>query len=95
MIWLVELMACAEMGRLKATRRDSACCKSVYRKGFGEFVLPARIPPDRPSVDPTPFDKGVFGTVDRTLNFRLWKWGKMGELPRSAPKAIAAMAVIY
>ena len=33
----------------------------LFCKVFGEFVLPARIPPDRLSVDPTPFNKGVFG----------------------------------
>ena len=33
----------------------------LFCKVFGEFVLPARIPPDRLSGDPTPFDKGVFG----------------------------------
>ena len=33
----------------------------LFRKVFGEFVLPARIPPDRLKGDPTPFNKGVFG----------------------------------
>ena len=33
----------------------------LFRKAFGEFVLPARIPPDRLKGDPTPFNKGVFG----------------------------------
>ena len=31
----------------------------LFCKAFGEFVLPARIPPDRLKGDPTPFDKGV------------------------------------
>ena len=35
---------------------------SLFCKAFGEFVLPARIPPDRLIGDPTPFNKGVFGT---------------------------------
>ena len=43
----------------------------LFCKVFGEFVLPARIPPDRLLGDPTPFDKGVFGAVDRAVNFRL------------------------
>ena len=34
----------------------------LFCKVFGEFVLPARIPPDRLIGDPTPFNKGVFGT---------------------------------
>ena len=33
----------------------------LFCKVFGEFVLPARIPPDRLIGDPTPFNKGVFG----------------------------------
>ena len=33
----------------------------LFCKVFGEFVLPARIPPDRLKGDPTPFDKGGFG----------------------------------
>ena len=33
----------------------------LFCKVFGEFVLPARIPPDRLKGDPTPFNKGVFG----------------------------------
>ena len=33
----------------------------LFCKAFGEFVLPARIPPDRLIGDPTPFNKGVFG----------------------------------
>ena len=33
----------------------------LFRTAFGEFVLPARIPPDRLKGDPTPFNKGVFG----------------------------------
>ena len=34
----------------------------LFRKAFGEFVLPARIPPDRLKGDPTPFNKGVYGS---------------------------------
>ncbi|MBQ4565223.1 MAG: hypothetical protein IJA48_02640, partial [Oscillospiraceae bacterium] len=33
----------------------------LFCKVFGEFVLPARIPPDRLLGDPTPVDKGGFG----------------------------------
>ncbi len=33
----------------------------LFFKAFGEFVLPARIPPDRLKGDPTPLLKGVFG----------------------------------
>ena len=40
----------------------------LFCKVFGEFVLPARIPPDRLKGDPTPFNKGVFGAVNCSSN---------------------------
>ena len=40
----------------------------LFCKVFGEFVLPARIPPDRLKGDPTPFDKGVFGASNSSIN---------------------------
>ena len=43
----------------------------LFRKAFGEFVLPARIPPDRLKGDPTPFDKGVFSASRARKTFRL------------------------
>ena len=43
----------------------------LFCKAFGEFVLPARIPPDRLKGDPTPFDKGVFGAANRPRNIYL------------------------
>ena len=43
----------------------------LFCKVFGEFVLPARIPPDRLIGDPTPFDKGVFGYSNISRNIYL------------------------
>ena len=43
----------------------------LFCKVFGEFVLPARIPPDRLKGDPTPFDKGVFGASNSSRNIDL------------------------
>ena len=43
----------------------------LFCKVFGEFVLPARIPPDRLSGDPTPFDKGVISAANRPINIYL------------------------
>ena len=43
----------------------------LFCKVFGEFVLPARIPPDRLKGDPTPFDKGVFGAANRPIDIYL------------------------
>ena len=43
----------------------------LFCKVFGEFVLPARIPPDRLKGDPTPFDKGVFGAANSSINIYL------------------------
>ena len=43
----------------------------LFCKVFGEFVLPARIPPDRLKGDPTPFNKGVFGASNSSTNFCL------------------------
>ncbi|MBQ4565921.1 MAG: hypothetical protein IJA48_06200, partial [Oscillospiraceae bacterium] len=41
----------------------------LFCKAFSEFVLPARIPPDRLKGDPTPFNKGVFGTGKPFVKF--------------------------
>ena len=38
----------------------------LFCKAFGEFVLPARIPPDRLKGDPTPFDKGGLWCLQQT-----------------------------
>ena len=43
----------------------------LFCKAFGEFVLPARIPPDRLKGDPTPFDKGVISAANRPINIYL------------------------
>ena len=43
----------------------------LFCKVFGEFVLPARIPPDRLKGDPTPFDKGVISAANRPINIYL------------------------
>ncbi|MBQ4565081.1 MAG: hypothetical protein IJA48_01915 [Oscillospiraceae bacterium] len=72
----------------------------LFCKVFGEFVLPARIPPDRLKGDPTPFDKGVFGASNSSKNIcltlvpraqvvRLYevRWGVL--LKRIVPEAAA------
>ena len=53
----------------------------LFCKVFGEFVLPARIPPDRLKGDPTPFNKGVFGSPNSSISIYLTVVPKENGLP--------------
>ena len=64
----------------------------LFCKVFGEFVLPARIPPDRLIGDPTPFNKGVFGAgkqFDKFLFIGLFSLLKNYIAPKASPRGEA------
>ena len=82
---LTVLKASLVKGRWVALKRRLGgiphAATPLFCKVFGEFVLPARIPPDRLKGDPTPFDKGVFGAANSSINIYL----TLFQIPSAEP----------